>query len=177
MILILQLIIVIAILVIKIAIYFSSESQKRIKRNYNKKEIYTKRVIFDLPDVEPEDPTMKDTEVYDEYHRLKFCKPVDKDIPEIDNLPESCNTGITYEECLKLKMILKAYNYKCKELNKDDLMYQLKRFNKKYKDIDSQETKEWVESLKSVINNDGIERAEYIIDKLLWKRERSWCVS
>ena len=39
--------------------------------------------------------------------------------------------------------------------------------NKKYKDIDPEETKEWIESLKSLINNDGIDRANFIIDKLL----------
>ena len=39
--------------------------------------------------------------------------------------------------------------------------------NKKYKDIDPQETKEWVDSLKSVNENDGSERTQYIVEKLI----------
>ena len=39
--------------------------------------------------------------------------------------------------------------------------------NNKRKDIDPVETKEWIESLKSIINNDGVERANYIIKNLL----------
>ena len=39
--------------------------------------------------------------------------------------------------------------------------------NKKYKDIDPEETNEWMDSLKSLINNDGLDRANFIIDKLL----------
>ena len=37
-------------------------------------------------------------EVYNEYNRLKFCKPVKEKIPDLDNLPEACNTGISYEK-------------------------------------------------------------------------------
>ena len=39
--------------------------------------------------------------------------------------------------------------------------------NKKYKDIDPQETKEWVDSLKAVNENDGSDRTQYIVEKLI----------
>ena len=39
--------------------------------------------------------------------------------------------------------------------------------NKKYKDIDPQETKEWIDSLKAVNENDGSKRTQYIVEKLI----------
>ena len=41
-------------------------------------------------------------------------------------------------------------------------------YNKKLKsDIDPQETQEWLESIKSIINISGIDRAHYILDNLI----------
>ena len=39
--------------------------------------------------------------------------------------------------------------------------------NHKKPDIDPQETKEWIDSIKSLINNSGVERAHFILDKLI----------
>ena len=39
--------------------------------------------------------------------------------------------------------------------------------NKKYKDIDPQETKEWIDSLKAINENDGSNRTQYIVEKLI----------
>ena len=39
--------------------------------------------------------------------------------------------------------------------------------NKKYKDIDPQETKDWIDSLKAVNENDGPKRTQYLIEKLI----------
>ena len=36
-----------------------------------------------------------------------------------------------------------------------------------YQDTDPQETQEWIDSIKSILKNDGIERTHYIIEKLL----------
>ncbi len=42
------------------------------------------------------------------------------------------------------------------------------RKNKNFEnDIDPQETQEWIDSIKSVLENDGIERAHYILQKIL----------
>ena len=38
---------------------------------------------------------------------------------------------------------------------------------KNYQDTDPEETQEWVESIKSILENDGIERTHFIIEKLL----------
>ncbi len=40
-------------------------------------------------------------------------------------------------------------------------------------DIDPQETQEWVEALESVIENEGVERAHYILESLIDKARRS----
>ena len=34
-------------------------------------------------------------------------------------------------------------------------------------DIDPKETKEWLDAIQSVINLDGIERAQYLLDRLI----------
>ena len=39
--------------------------------------------------------------------------------------------------------------------------------NEQIKDTDKQETLEWIESIDSVIANQGVERAHYIIERLI----------
>ncbi|MDX1519808.1 MAG: pyruvate dehydrogenase (acetyl-transferring), homodimeric type, partial [Gammaproteobacteria bacterium] len=41
------------------------------------------------------------------------------------------------------------------------------------KDIDPQETQEWVEALNSVIENEGVERAHFLLESLIDKARRS----
>jgi len=41
------------------------------------------------------------------------------------------------------------------------------------KDIDPQETQEWIEALNSVIENEGVERAHYLLESLIDKARRS----
>ena len=36
-----------------------------------------------------------------------------------------------------------------------------------YKDTDPQETQEWIDSIKSILQNEGVERTHFIIEKLL----------
>ena len=38
--------------------------------------------------------------------------------------------------------------------------------NKKH-DIDPQETKEWIDSIKGILNTQGIDRAHFIIEKMI----------
>jgi len=40
-------------------------------------------------------------------------------------------------------------------------------------DVDPQETQEWLEALEAVIENDGVERAHYLLEKLVTKSRRS----
>ncbi len=42
-----------------------------------------------------------------------------------------------------------------------------------YKDPDPQETREWIESLEAVLENEGVERAHYLLEKLIDKARRS----
>ena len=39
--------------------------------------------------------------------------------------------------------------------------------NKEYKDVDPQETLEWIESIKSIIDTSGAERTHFILGKLI----------
>ena len=39
--------------------------------------------------------------------------------------------------------------------------------NKEYKDVDPQETLEWIESIKSIIDTAGAERTHFILGKLI----------
>ena len=43
--------------------------------------------------------------------------------------------------------------------------------NKNYKDIDTEETKEWIDSMQSIIEKDGLDRAYYILEKLISSTE------
>ena len=40
-------------------------------------------------------------------------------------------------------------------------------------DIDPQETQEWLDALEAVIDNEGVERAHYLVEKLVTKTRRS----
>ena len=40
-------------------------------------------------------------------------------------------------------------------------------------DIDALETQEWIESMESVLENEGPERAHYILEKLIERARRS----
>jgi pyruvate dehydrogenase E1 component len=45
--------------------------------------------------------------------------------------------------------------------------------NPKLIDIDQQETDEWIESLHSVLERDGIDRAHYLLETLIEEARRS----
>ena len=40
-------------------------------------------------------------------------------------------------------------------------------------DIDPQETQEWLDALEGVLENEGVERAHFLIEKLVDKARRS----
>ena len=40
-------------------------------------------------------------------------------------------------------------------------------------DIDPQETQEWLDALEGVLENEGVERAHYLLEKLVDKARRS----
>ena len=42
--------------------------------------------------------------------------------------------------------------------------------NSKYKDSDPQETQDWIESIRSVLETSGIERTHFIIEKLILQK-------
>ena len=43
----------------------------------------------------------------------------------------------------------------------------------KMQDIDPQETQEWLDALEAVIAEEGVERAHYLLEKLIDKSRRS----
>ena len=42
-----------------------------------------------------------------------------------------------------------------------------------HQDVDPQETKEWIDALESVLEEEGVERAHYLLEKLIDKARRS----
>ena len=40
-------------------------------------------------------------------------------------------------------------------------------FDNNNKDIDPQETQEWLDSIESIIENNGVERAHFLIEKII----------
>ena len=43
----------------------------------------------------------------------------------------------------------------------------------KHSDLDPQETQEWIESLESVLEREGLERAHFLLERLIDKARRS----
>lgn len=41
------------------------------------------------------------------------------------------------------------------------------------KDLDPQETQEWLDSLESVLENEGVERAHFLLESLIEKARRN----
>ena len=41
-----------------------------------------------------------------------------------------------------------------------------------HQDVDPQETKEWIDALESVLEEEGVERAHYLLEKLIDKADR-----
>lgn len=46
-----------------------------------------------------------------------------------------------------------------------------------HQDVDPQETKEWIDALESVLEEEGVERAHYLLEKLIDKARRSGLLS
>ena len=39
-----------------------------------------------------------------------------------------------------------------------------------HQDVDPQETQEWLDSLESVLEEEGVERAHFLLESLIWLR-------
>jgi len=46
-------------------------------------------------------------------------------------------------------------------------------FNAGKPDIDAQETQEWLDALEAVLENEGVDRAHYLLERLIDKARRS----